>query len=82
MKVFRDDVWEPLRLTFYADHRAYRKLGLYDFPQRNWSQRLANFILIPLLRIPPIKEQFRSRTREGMVVPYKKVVDAAGSEAP
>jgi hypothetical protein len=27
MKVFRDDIWGPLRIVFPADHRAYKRIG-------------------------------------------------------
>ena len=33
MKIFRDDIWSELRVVFRADHRAYKSLGYYDFPQ-------------------------------------------------
>jgi multimeric flavodoxin WrbA len=75
-KLFRDAIWGNLRLTFPADHRVYRKLGMYDFPQREWSTRLSH-LLIPLLSIPSVRQQFTMRIKEGMVAPLKQIVESA-----
>lgn len=74
MKIFRDDVWGRLRAVFQADHRAYKRMGVYDFPQRNLKVRLLNAVATPLFRIPWIREAFTSRIKEGMVLPYQRVL--------
>jgi hypothetical protein len=75
MKVFRDDVWGRLRAVFQADHRAYKRMGVYDdFPQRNLKVRLLNAVATPLFRIPWVREAFTSRIKEGMVLPYQRVL--------
>lgn len=76
MKIFRDDVWGRLRSVFQADHRAYKRMGIYDFPQRDLGVRLMNAVLVPLLKVPRIREAFVARIQEGMVQRYKRVVDA------
>ena len=40
MKIFRDDIWSELKVVFRADHKAYKRLGFYDFPQRRIGQRI------------------------------------------
>jgi multimeric flavodoxin WrbA len=75
MKVFRDDVWGNLRLVFRADHRAYRRMGVYDFPQRDLRTRLLNAVLTPVLAIPPVRKMFESRIKEGMIAPYQRVLE-------
>jgi hypothetical protein len=44
-KLFRDAVWGRLRRVFPADHRYYRRHGIYDFPQKNYGMRIMNGIL-------------------------------------
>jgi multimeric flavodoxin WrbA len=75
-KLFRDAIWGDLRLTFPADHRVYRALGRYDFPQRQWNTRVSH-LLIPILSIPSVRQQFTARIKEGMVAPFKKIVESA-----
>jgi multimeric flavodoxin WrbA len=73
-KIFRDGVWGSLRTVFGADHRAYRRLGMYDFPQRDLRTRALNALTGVLLRIPVIRNVFVSRIKEGMVQPYRKLL--------
>lgn len=74
-KLFRDEVWGPLRIVFQSDHRAYKRLGYYDFPQLDLKTRLLNGVLMPLLCIPRVRKEFRAHMREGMVMPLDKVKD-------
>lgn len=76
-KLLRDELWGRMRWIFQADHRAYQRLGLYDFPQRDWRIRLRNAVMIPLTRIPTIRAEFRKRTRDEMVKAHQQVVDQA-----
>lgn len=79
-KVFRDDMWGRLRTVFQADHRAYKRLGVYDFPQRDWRTRILNAVMGLLLKIKPFQQEFARRTKREMIRPYEKVV-AAGQDA-
>lgn len=74
MKIFRDDVWGRLRAVFQADHRAYKRMGVYDFPQKDLRVRLLNTVATPLFRIRRIREAFTSRIKEGMIQPYQRVL--------
>jgi hypothetical protein len=73
-KVFRDDVWGRLRAIFQADHRAYRRLGFYDFPPSNLRIRVQSTFLALLLRVGPVRRVFTPRIREGMIAPYQKML--------
>lgn len=76
MKIFRDEIWGDLRFPFVADHKAYRKLKVYDFPQKNYKTRIINFIVLQLVKIPSIrKEIYQNRLKIGMVEGLKKIVD-------
>jgi multimeric flavodoxin WrbA len=76
LKVFRDDIWGPLRTVFQADHRAYRRLGIYDFPQRNLPIRLLNALTTLAFRVPQVRTTFAKRIRQGLIAPYQKVLGA------
>jgi multimeric flavodoxin WrbA len=74
-KLFRDAVWGPMRTVFQADHRAYKRMGVYDFPQKHLKTRATNVVMSFLLRIPRFRKEFTSRIVEGMVSPYRRVVE-------
>jgi multimeric flavodoxin WrbA len=74
MKVFRDDIWGRLRTVFQADHRAYRQMGIYDFPQKDWGIRALNVATGVLFKIPAVREGFARQIKPQMVQPYQKVV--------
>jgi multimeric flavodoxin WrbA len=76
IKVFRDDIWGELRIPFQADHRAYKRLGVYDFPHKDIKTRLLNTFVMPLFRIPKVREEFTKNIKEGMIQPYQKVLQA------
>lgn len=75
IKVFRDDIWGRLRTAFQADHRAYKRLGVYDFPQRDLRVRALNGATTVLFKVPRIREEFTARIKEGMIQPYQKVLE-------
>jgi multimeric flavodoxin WrbA len=80
MKIFRDDVWGKLRFPFQADHRFYKKHGIYDFPQRDYKTRAMVTILTLLTKIPRIRREiYRKRMREEMIKPLQKVVRRVGT---
>jgi multimeric flavodoxin WrbA len=74
MKVFRDDIWGRLRTVFRADHRAYKEMGIYDFPQRNWGVCLLNGVTAVLFKMPRFREEFARRIKRQMVQPYQKAL--------
>jgi multimeric flavodoxin WrbA len=76
IKVFRDDMWGKLRLVFQADHRAYKRLRIYDFPQKEIGVRLLNALVVPLFRIPKVREEFTKHIKDGMIQPYQKVLQS------
>ena len=75
IKLFRDEIWGRLRMVFQADHRAYKRLGLYDFPQKDVRTRAINLVVPLLLRIPGFRKEFAKRMKSGMVRPYQKVIE-------
>ncbi len=75
-KIFRDNVYSRLRFPFRADHKYYKRNGLYDFPQKKYKTRIINACMTILCTIPSIrKEIYGKRMKEEMVKPLKKIVE-------
>jgi multimeric flavodoxin WrbA len=79
LKIFRDDIWGRIRMVFPADHDAYKQLKVYrSFPQHDLRQRLMNMVIVPLLSIPKIREEFNRQMLRQMTLPLQNVVNKAG----
>ncbi len=74
MKIFRDLVW-LMRGMMREDHLYYKAHGLYDFPQRRWPRMLGMQVLGALLRSRRIRRLIGDRMNEGMLAPYKKILN-------
>ena len=74
MKVFRDLIW-LMQGMMRADHKFYKAHGQYDFPQKQWPKMLAMYGVGALLASPKLKAKAGSAMTEGMLMPYKKVLD-------
>ena len=75
MKVFRDLIW-LMQGMMRADHKFYKSHGQYDFPQKQWPKMLAMYGVGMLLANPKLKAKAGSAMTEGMLMPYKKVLDS------
>ncbi len=74
-KLFRDEIWGPLRFAFRADHIYYKQHGWYDFPQKDYRARLRSFVMGALMKIPTIRKDIQKRFTEEMVKPLQHVVE-------
>ncbi|HHV58951.1 MAG TPA: iron-sulfur protein [Clostridiaceae bacterium] len=74
MKVFRDLIW-LMRGMMKADHRFYKKHGLYDFPQKKKWTALKMYLVGALMSSPKLRAKAGNKINEGMVAPYKKVLE-------
>ena len=74
--IFRDHIYGPLRYVFQADHKYFKRNGYYDFPTRNWRQRIINALLTLLFKIPAARRAFESRMKDEMVKPVRRQVEA------
>ena len=72
MKIFRDEIYGGLRGIFQADHRYYKKHGLYDFPQKDYKKRFMADVMTLFTKIPLIRKEFPRRIKKGMIKPYQK----------
>ncbi len=74
MKLFRDFVW--LRSAFFtADHRFYKKHGIYDFPQKQYKKRLENLGLSLAFSLPMVRKVAMKKMKHYMVSPFKRAVE-------
>ncbi len=77
MKVFRDDIWGGLRIVFRADHKAYKKLGVYDFPQNKIGRRILVRLGWFITGLPGIRKHFPRMIKQQMIQPFQKVLQKA-----
>ena len=76
MKIFRDEIWGEIRFPFIADHKAYKALKVYDFPQKNYKSRIMNFLLTLMIKFPPIRrELYSNKMKSKMIESLKKIVE-------
>ena len=74
MKVFRDLIW-LMQGMMKADHQFYKAHGQYDFPQKQWPRMLAMYGVGFLLSNRKLKSRMGNKMTEGMLMPYKKVLE-------
>ena len=74
MKIFRDLIW-GMQGMMKADHKFYKAHKQYDFPQKQWGKMLAMYLVGALLSSPEIKAKMGNKMNEGMLMPYKKLLD-------
>ncbi len=76
MKVFRDLIW-LMQGMMKADHKFYKKHKQYDFPQKKWPTMLKMYLVGALISSPKIKSKMGNAMNEGMIAPYRKVLEQA-----
>ncbi len=74
MKIFRDLIWQ-MQGMMKADHKFYKQHGQYDFPQKKMGTMLAMYLVGAMISSPKIKSKMGNKMNEGMLMPYKKVLD-------
>ena len=76
MKIFRDLIY-TMQGMMKADHKFYKSHGQYDFPQKHKGRLIAMYLVGALLSSEKIKSKMGNKMTEGMLMPYKKVMDNA-----
>lgn len=72
MKIFRDLIYQ-MRGMMRADHKFYKKRGIYDFPQKKRLTSLKMYLVGMLLSNEKILAKMGNKMNEGMIAPYKKI---------
>ena len=80
MKIFRDLIY-TMQGLMRADHKFYKEHGQYDFPQKNKGRLVAMYLVGAMMKNPKIKSKMGNKMNEGMLMPYKSVMDKARKEA-
>ena len=73
MKIFRDLIYQ-MRGMMRADHKFYKKQGIYDFPQKKKIKSLFMYFVGFLLSNEKILSKMGNKMNEAMVAPYEKVL--------
>ena len=79
MKIFRDLIY-LMQGMMKADHKFYKKHGQYDFPQKKRGTLIKMYLVGALISSPKIKARLGNSMNEGMIAPYKKVLDKVNKE--
>ncbi len=74
MKIFRDLIY-LMQGMMKADHKFYKEHNQYDFPQKQKGTLLKMYLVGALISNPKIKAKMGNKMNEGMLAPYKKVLD-------
>lgn len=79
MKIFRDLIY-VMRGLMKADHKFYKKHGVYDFPQKQKGRMLFIMLVGGLVSNPNLQKKMGNKMNEGMLVPYKKILENADKD--
>lgn len=74
MKIFRDLIW-LMQGMMKADHKFYKAHNQYDFPQKKRGTMLKMYLVGALISSPKIKAKMGNAMNEGMIAPYKKLLE-------
>lgn len=79
MKIFRDLIYQ-MRGMMRADHKFYKKQGIYDFPQKNKGKAMLMYAVGALLSSEKILSKMGNRMNEGMLMPYEQILKKLDNE--
>ena len=72
MKIFRDLIFE-MRGMMRADHKFYKKQGIYNFPKRFSGKAILMHLVGMLLGNEKMLAKMGNKMNEGMIAPYEKM---------
>ena len=79
MKIFRDLIYQ-MRGMMRADHKFYKKQGIYDFPQKKKLTSLKMYLVGMLLSNEKILSKMGNKMNDGMLMPYEKLFQKMDKE--
>ena len=80
-KIFRDLIYQ-MRGMMKADHKFYKKQGIYDFPQKNKGKAMLMYAIGALLSNEKVLSKMGNRMNEGMLMPYEQLFKKMDAERP
>lgn len=72
-KIFRDLIYQ-MRGMMKADHKFYKKQGIYDFPHKNKGKTMLMYAVGALLSSEKILSKMGNKMNEGMLMPYEQIL--------
>jgi len=71
-KLFRDAIYAGIRFIFQADHKYYKKHGIYDFPKKSFVSRL----LKQLFKLKSFRKALNKNQRmlKEMIKPHQNII--------
>ncbi|MBR6321223.1 MAG: NAD(P)H-dependent oxidoreductase [Lachnospiraceae bacterium] len=76
-KIFRDLIYQMQGLM-REDHRFYKKNGFYDdFPQKHRGKIMAMYLVGGMMRSKKLQKKIGGKMSEGMMMPYRKMLEKA-----
>lgn len=72
-KIFRDEIYSNLKGVFIADHKYYKKNGMYDFPQKKLKDRVVSRFMYFGMKIPSVRKHIQQNMVEYMIKPYEQL---------
>lgn len=79
MKIFRDLIY-LMQGMMKADHKFYKKHKQYDFPQKKRGMLIGMYLVGMMMSNKKLKAKMGNKMNEGMLMPYKKVLDKIDAE--
>ena len=79
MKIFRDLIWQMQGLM-REDHRFYKAHGFYDFPQKQRGKMAAMYLVGGMMKNKKLSRRLGGKMTEGMLMPYRRVLEKAEKE--
>lgn len=74
MKIFRDLIYQ-MKGMMKADHKFFKAHGQYDFPHKKKGTMLLMYLVGGAMSNPKIKSKMGNMMNEGMLMPYKKILE-------
>ncbi len=79
MKIFRDLIYQ-MRGMMKADHKFFKSHGQYDFPHKKKGTTFLMYLVGAMLANKKLKSKMGNKMNEGMIAPYKKVLEEVKKE--
>lgn len=73
IKIFRDLIYQ-MRGMMKADHKFYKKQGIYDFPHKNKGKTMLMYAVGALLSSEKVIAKMGNKMNEGMIMPYQQLL--------
>lgn len=73
MKIFRDLIY-LMQGMMKADHKFYKKHGIYDFPQKQKKRILQMKLVGALISVPSVQKKLKGQLNHYIIGPYEEVV--------